>query len=471
MRLSRAMKSFFGKGRTVYGLSAPGRLDVMGGIADYSGSLVLQMPTVERTEVYMALRADDILRVRSETASEAGLEEEMEIDLKTLLESPPKTIYQNANRILASNPKTSWAAYVLGCVVCMYHEANLEIGGADFWIDTNVPIGKGVSSSAALEIATITLLSRVLWNSVEDNQLPALAQIVENRIVGAPCGLMDQLATYYGQKAKLLPILCRPDRVDAPISIPPKVYFIGIDSGERHAVSGSSYSDVRTAAFMGYGIIAKQQGLTKTEAKNAKETGKQNGLPYKGYLTDISPSRFVHRYEKLLPEKIEGGAFKKRHGSTIDPITEPQNGREYMVRACTAHPIYEHFRVKEFSLLLKFLNAETFNTTDREALFRQMGELMYQSHMSYSRCGLGTPATDALVEKAYAAGPKQGVYGAKITGGGAGGTVCFLCFEQKGRKTVEAIAEEHARQFGCENTVFRGSSNGAKLTSMGTWEL
>ena len=85
---------------------------------------------------------------------------------------------------------------------------------------------------------------------------------------------------------------------------------------------------------------------------------------------------------------------------------------------------------------------------------------MYQSHASYSACGLGTAKTDLLVDLVRAAGPAQGLYGAKITGGGSGGTVAVL-----GRRgadaAVEAVADEYARRTGHRPWIFSGSSAGA----------
>jgi len=120
------------------------------------------------------------------------------------------------------------------------------------------------------------------------------------------------------------------------------------------------------------------------------------------------------------------------------------------VRQPTAHPIYEHHRVQLFRELLvqRPVNAEL------------LGELMYQSHASYSACGLGSSGTDRLVELIRAAGPGAGLYGAKITGGGSGGTVAVLTQSGSG-ELIEQIADDYSHATGREVEILHGSSPGA----------
>ncbi len=466
MRLPQKIKKFFGANRTIFAASAPGRLDVMGGIADYSGSHVLQMPIKERTTVYVSLRKDRKLRAFTTDPSLSEAHNLVEIPAPSISSSKKTHPYSKANEILNQEKENTWTAYLFGCLVALNIEYKAHLQGADFWVESNVPVGKGVSSSAALEVATLTALCSAAGIQLTENQLPVLAQKIENQIVGAPCGLMDQLATYFGRKRMLLPILCQPDTVYPPIDIPKRIHFLGLDSGQRHSVSGSSYTDVRTAAFMGYTIIARQQGVTKKELLEAKRTHSRQKLPYKGYLANISPSLFEQQYSPLLPNQITGSEFIKHYGSTIDPITTPEANREYAVKTCTTHPVYENDRVQLFSILLHLLNQSKTNLREAEAIVHHLGEWMYQSHLSYSRCGLGSEATDSLIKRARQAGPGNGIYGAKITGGGSGGTVCFLAFGQKGVKTVKEIAKQHTQEFECDLTLFTGSSEGNHWTKV-----
>ncbi|MDP8243973.1 MAG: galactokinase family protein [Candidatus Hinthialibacter antarcticus] len=460
MKLSNQMKRFFGPNRQVVFASAPGRIDVMGGIGDYSGSCVLQMPIKERTGVYVALRNDGALRVHSASAKRAGHAETAECSLKQF-PSIKKNFYAHAHDILNGDEENSWSAYIFGCALALIHDADAPIQGADFWIETKVPIGKGISSSAALETAVMSALCRALKIQLPGNQLPVLAQRVENEIVGAPCGLMDQLACYFGRANKLLPILCQPDIVGKPVEIPRNLQIIGIDSGVRHSVNGNAYGDARTAAFMGYSVIANQLGVSKTKLAQAKNKHDQNALPFQGYLANITPSLFEKDFASLLPVSISGKKFIEQYGNTIDAYTTPKASRSYSVRSCAQYPIYENQRVKIFRMIAQHLNQTSLNKIEREACCMQLGELMMQSHQGYNRCRLGSDATDALVERAIEFGPENGIYGAKITGGGSGGVVCFLCEGRKGAQSVRKIAALHTADFQCESTVFTGSSDGA----------
>jgi L-arabinokinase len=122
------------------------------------------------------------------------------------------------------------------------------------------------------------------------------------------------------------------------------------------------------------------------------------------------------------------------------------------VRQPTSHPIHEHARVREFAELLA--------TSPTEPTLERLGALMYESHASYSACGLGEQGTDRLVALVREAGAQHGLYGAKITGGGSGGTVAVL-----GRRgaDIERVASAYARETGRPPRIFSGSSPGAAV--------
>ncbi|RJP33343.1 MAG: GHMP kinase [Candidatus Omnitrophota bacterium] len=456
---SKSYKQYFGSKRKVYQAAAPGRLDVMGGIADYSGSLVLQMPIRQTTTATLALRTDGRIRVHSESIVNSDGQNEITFSLDQFCDDDPE--YVRSRKHLSTIPGGDWASYVIGCFLVLRQEKKVKIEGADVWVDSHVPIGKGVSSSAALEIAVMTTLNEMYGLKLGPTELPILAQKVENLVVGAPCGLMDQLASYLGEKDRLLPILCQPDQIGPPLEIPQDIHFVGIDSGVRHAVGGASYGDVRIAAFMGYSIIAQHEGARLAELLTAKERKDCSKLPFQGYLANITPSLFEMKYRGLLPEKLKRNSFSKLFGVTTDWVTSIDERRSYAVRNCSAHPIYENHRVKFFSLLLRSLNHPNLASAEKQPYLEALGELMYQSHASYSLCGLGNSVTDELVEAVRHAGPEAGVFGAKITGGGSGGTVCVLCQGKKGIATVKTIADENAKKQNREALVFEASGDGA----------
>ena len=131
--------------------------------------------------------------------------------------------------------------------------------------------------------------------------------------------------------------------------------------------------------------------------------------------------------------------------------------RTYAIREPLLHPIGENERAHRFRELLRG------EITD--AALCEMGELMYAAHASYSACGLGSDGTDLIVDLVRQRGPVSGLYGAKITGGGSGGTVAILGRTDAG-PAVDALAEEYTRRSGREAYVFRGSSPGAWATDV-----
>lgn len=423
---------------------APGRLDVMGGIADYSGSLVLQWPIRESTEVRLRFHPSQNLHI----SSRDPLKGDRTVDVPLALVNSATPPYGELRAWFAESATRHWAAYVAGVFAVLAGERGITFAsGATVEVTSDVPEGKGVSSSAALEAATIMALGE--YAPADGRERALLCQRAENLVVGAPCGVMDQMAVICGRRNHLMALKCQPAELLDPIGLPEGLAVFGIDSGIRHAVSGSDYTGVRVGAFMGYRILADLAGL---EARPTKREGLVviDDPRWHGYLANVGTEAF-HEFEAHIPNTLQGSVFLKRYGGTTDPVTRVDPDRCYAVWTPTAHPIYEHERVTEWARIL-----------EQSVDWLRLGELMYQSHSSYSKCGLGSDGTDLLVELAKAAGPKEGVYGAKITGGGSGGTVAILAAAGAADR-VRRIAAEYADRTGRTPYFFEGSSDGAAI--------
>jgi len=174
-----------------------------------------------------------------------------------------------------------------------------------------------------------------------------------------------------------------------------------------------------------------------------------------GYLCNVPPADYLRLTQnEPLPEVLTGTEFLMRHGGIFDTATMIRPEATYPVRAATEHPIYENERVHRFVELLR---------ADDDSAFVEAGEIMLAAHRSYSRCGLGTTATDLLVEQAQALGGTS-VAGAKITGGGSGGTVCVLCKKADEEQIVQSVSAAYAARTGTQPRVIRGTSSGAWAT-------
>ncbi len=424
---------------------APGRLDVMGGIADYSGSLVLQMPIAEATFAAVQATRDAVVRVRSIVPGHTVREAELPLGVLEQRDlAKPRAWF-------AEHAAIHWSAYVGGVVSALATGGvTPPCSGLRILIGSDVPEGKGVSSSAALEVAVMRAVT-ALWDvTLDAPSLARLCQVVENRVVGAPCGLMDQMTAACGEQDRLLALLCQPGTILGQIELPERLRVWGIDSGIRHAVGGADYGIVRTAAFMGCRMIAERAGLPVESLEDGAV--RVDDRRWGGYLANVTPSEWAAIRDRV-PITMRGGAFLDRFGGITDPVTRVSPAIEYPVRAATAHPIGEHHRIRCFAKLLR-------NDADDETC-RLLGEMMYQSHASYSACGLGSEGTDGLVELVRAAGLDAGLFGAKITGGGSGGTVAVLG-RPDAYPAVAGIADRYARETGRETAIFRGSSSGAE---------
>jgi galactokinase len=449
---SRSTSVLFEGGGDLYVTRAPGRLDLMGGIADYSGSLVLQLPIAAATHAALQLRAERTLVVVSLPPTDEARARMFEMPLADLYDPSGRPLeYAEAARYFKRGGH-DWAAYVAGAFHVLARERGIRFErGARILLRSEVPEGKGVSSSAALEVATMQAVAAAYQLDLDPRETAFLCQRVENLLACAPCGVMDQMTSTCGEQDKLLALLCQPGELKGSVALPEELEVWGLDSGIRHNVSGADYGTVRTAAFMGYRMIAEMAGL-RVRPGEGRGHVRIEDPEWRGYLANITPAEFEARYASSLPARMPGAEFLERFQGITDSVTTVDPARHYHVRQATQHPVNEHARVTRFSEIL--------SAADAAARAAELGELMYKSHKSYSACCLGSPGTDELVRLVREAGMGAGLYGAKITGGGSGGTVAVL--GRKGaRASVEAVAKEYERRTGHEPLIISGSSPGA----------
>ena len=450
------LRDFFSSDACVYVSRAPGRLDVMGGIADYSGSLVLELPLECSTTA--------IVQAQSAPLCEVASRRDERWDFFTV-ELAPLVVDEgqlNSAAALAAwfarRESDRWASYIVGVVQAFLQRAlrdgRAAPAGWRILIDSTVPEGRGLSSSAALEVAVGAAVAAACGLTMPATELASLCQAVENNVVGAPCGIMDQITSACGRRGALLRLRCQPGTIEGYVEIPDGYCFYGIDSGISHAVSGADYVTVRTAAFMGYRMIAARAGLVAARNGDAVRV---DDARWHGYLANLSEVEFSKLASDLALE-MSGAEFLRRYGGITDLVTLVRPERSYPVLRATKHPVLENARVHRFAELL----GELLHRPEVEV---EMGRLMCESHHSYGACGLGSGGTDRLVELVTAEGPDRGLFGAKITGGGSGGTVAVfgtLSAEQ----VVRDVAARYAEETGRPARVFTNSGPGADETGV-----
>ncbi|KAL5223591.1 hypothetical protein ABZP36_010230 [Zizania latifolia] len=477
----------------IYISRAPGRLDVMGGIADYSGSLVLQLPLREACHVAVqrnhpskqklwkhvqarqlenagVVPVVQIVSFGSELSSRAPT---FDMDLSDLMDGEKPISYEKARDFFCRDPSQKWAAYVAGTILVLMTELDVQFTDSiSILVSSDVPEGKGVSSSASVEVATMSAVAAAYGLDITPRDLALLCQKVENHVVGAPCGVMDQMTSACGEANKLLAMVCQPAEVKELVAVPTHMRFWGLDSGIRHSVGGGDYGSVRVGTYMGRKMIKCAASNFVLESSNSDAPVqpidcKQNAIDLLKseasleYLCNLPPHRYEAVYAKDIPEVITGDAFLDKYGDHDDTVTAIDPKRSYSVKAPTRHPIYENFRVENFKALLEAANAD-------EQL-SALGELMYQCHYSYNACGLGSDGTDRLVNlvqemqhRKMSESESPSLFGAKITGGGSGGSVCIIgknCL--KSSEEIVEIQQRYSAATGYLPILFDGSSPGA----------
>ncbi len=433
---------FFNSGEIVV-TRVPARLDVMGGISDYSGANVCEGVLGRGMVIALQPRTDRTLRIRTMLSHRHSLPVETRIPLDFFEMGKGFASYEQIHTLCTSNPLASWGAYIGGSIFTLLKEEAIHLPfGFSLLLLSGVPMNVGIGSSASTEIAAIHCVQSYLQLQLSESRLAQLGQLAENLVVGAPCGIMDQIAVTSGRQGKLTHILCRPGSVMGEIDIPAGTAFIGINSMMKHSVGGAEYGDVRIGAFMGKQIINRIRA--------------DQGQDQLKHLTELGVESFEKNYKDLLPESMIGSEFLAEYQSHGDSVTVIQPDATYRIFGPTAHPVYENQRVVTF---MEHLQAASEN--DEETLIAA-GECMFASHASYrDNCLLSVPEVDFLVEVVRTRGPQKGLYGAKITGGGSGGTVAVFAQQDALKREIPAIVREYKRLTGLTADIFEGTSPGA----------
>lgn len=462
-RVQRELSAAFDGARPIRVSRAPGRLDVMGGIADYTGSLVCEMTLDRAAAVALQQRTDRMVQVFSFNL----LDEHQPFTFGMSLDDLARASAQRLHDELAE-PGRRWAGYIVGCLFVLHEQGladlkNPAAKGMNLALYSTVPLGAGVSSSAAIEVAAMMALADHFAlrgegrGLLDPMRLASLCQQVENRIVGAPCGIMDQVTSCAGSQGELLRLLCQPHELQRPLPLPPGVRCVGINSRVKHSVGGGQYGITRCAAFMGHRMIVEKM----------RQMGQAAGMslqadPLNGYLANLAIDDYKQYFRQFLPESMRGSEFLSRFGGTIDTATKVEADREYHVRGATDHHVLEANRVRNFAACMEEAATAPPGTRDQGLLLDKAGHLMYASHLSYTNdARLGAEECDLLVELVRKREP-AGLYGAKITGGGLGGTVAVLAdATPRAEAAIEAIMDEYEKKTGHKPEAYLGSSPGA----------
>jgi galactokinase len=348
---------------------APGRANLMGEHTDYNDGYVLPFALGQAVTAAAARRAERQLTLCSR--------------------QEPAAAVQIALDGLAPGQVTGWAAYPAG-VAWALEAAGHPVPGACIAIDSDLPAGAGLSSSAALECATALALTGLARLTVPRRALAAIARRAENEFVGVPSGIMDQSASLLGQAGHALLLDC--------LSL--ETSQVPFDP----AAAGASLLLVNTRAK--HDLVDGEYGQRRAECE---EAARRLGIPSLRSLT--TPAE-------------------------VDQLADP------VLRRRARHVVADNQRVLDVVALLSAPPAPAGQHGPAD-VYRDIGQLLTQSHASLrDDFEISWPEANATVEAALAAG----AFGARMIGGGFGGSVLALVPGTAAGPVREAVTATFARQ-------------------------
>jgi galactokinase len=365
-----------GKFREQYGYSphlvvrAPGRVNLLGEHTDYNDGPVL--PAAIDRAVYLAVGPGKPSQIDLFAADISG---EVSFNLDSL-----------ANKVATDGkPLPDWSLYPAG-VAWALKNAGLQVSGVQVVYTSDIPIGAGLSSSAAVEVGFAVMWQTFGGWHIDTLKLAQYCQQAENEYVGLACGLMDQFASACGVKDHALYFDTR-SLESQPVPLPTNSAMVIADSGIRRNLTSSAYNDRRFACDRAVEIL--QQNLPDIES-----------------LRDVPPTEFA-AYSAYLPETVRKRA--------------------------------EHV-IKEIQRVHSAVSA--FHRQDKQAI----GALMYAGHRSLRDLyEVSTPELDTLVDISRSL---PGCIGARLTGAGFGGCTVNLVEAKQAENFITQLQDAYFQQTG-----------------------
>lgn len=202
---------------------APGRVELLGNHTDYNEGVVLSAALDLGISVEGSVNQGGLIR----------------------LESEGMTSFESGGTELAATG--GWSDYPLGVLHVLRH-AGYSLPGLEARYHSTLPLGAGLSSSAAMEVATGVLLMKSAQIPLQPMELAKLCRRAENEFVGVNCGLLDQVSSIFGESGHAIYLDCRAESVET-VPFPPGASLIIVNSGVKHALTGGEYNERRTMCF------------------------------------------------------------------------------------------------------------------------------------------------------------------------------------------------------------------------------
>ena len=371
-------------------VAAPGLVNVIGEHTDYNDGFVLPMAI----EFYTVMAAAAPNPARNRLAALEGSGGGSAAGYKSTIISVNDTLFKGTVQIDVSQPvlrgEPTWSNYIRG-VIAGFQARGESIPALDVLVHSTVPLGGGLSSSAALEVSAATLLEAVIGKQLDPVEKALLCQKAEHQFAGMPCGIMDQFISVMGRENHLLLLDCRSRQTELVPLNDPSVAVLIVNTNVKHELTGSEYP---------------------TRRRQCETAAKILGVPS---LRDATAG---------LLEAAKG---------RMDPV----------VYRRARHVIGEIERTVHAAVGVRASNWPT------------VGQLMYASHVSLrDDYEVSCDELDAVVESAKGIGIQGGVYGCRMTGGGFGGCCVALVKADAVDAITRQITADYQKRIGREATIF-----------------
>jgi len=349
---------------------APGRVNLIGEHTDYNEGYVLPVPIDRHVWIAAGRRGDRTVNLWADDLHERA---EFQVD---------GTEYDGEHR---------WANYVIGVADVLLRKGYV-LGGADMVIKGDVPQGAGLSSSAAIEMASARAFAGLFGLEIDPVEMAYMGKSAENEFVGVQCGIMDQFVSALGRPDHALLIDCRTNEYDH-IPLDPGFKVVVVNTMVKRELASSAYNERRAQCEEGVRLL-------------------RTSLPHVRALRDVS----------------------------IEDFEKHQHGLPDVVLKRCRHVISENSRVLEAVEALRAKRLDRF------------GEFMYESHESLrDDYEVSSPELDALVE---AARGTPGAVGARMTGAGFGGCTVNMVRKEDARGFTRTIRDRYRDITGLEAEVY-----------------
>ncbi len=354
--------NYFGEGKPRF-FTAPGRINIIGEHTDYNGGYVL--PGAVDKAISMAIRPNgtQLVNLISIDHDDAAL----------------------FFRIGGPQPKEQWASYFFGVIEEM-RQRGANVGGFDAVFGGDVPLGAGMSSSAALESCVGTALNALFDLKFSKQELAKIGQMTEHHYIGVRCGIMDQFASIFGQKGHVVRLDCRSLMFDLVPFKPKGIEIVLIDTMVKHTLASSEYNVRRAQCEEGVAVIKKYR-------------------PEVELLRDVTMEELEAHHAEMDPMSFKRCAFVI-------------NENKRLMAACAAM---------------------------EKGDFVEVGKQIYATHDGLSQeYGVSCPELDFIVDIAR---EHKDVLGARMMGGGFGGCVIALVKKEGVADYIADVKEKYMVKF------------------------